>query len=108
MDATTSVQKKNSILSEETITEQILLHPSQLGKLKQSISKELKKKAGKWDHERQGVLTSYTGKKEILHGGRGRMVDTCAFIRIQVRYTAVFAKPQIDAVIKGRITSISS
>ena len=36
------------------------------------------------------------------------MVDVCQFIRIQVRYTAVFAKPQIDAVIKGKITSISS
>ena len=36
------------------------------------------------------------------------MVDTCHFIRIQVRYTAVFAKPQIDAIIKGKISSITS
>ena len=85
-----------------------MLHPSSLGKLKQSVAKELRKKVNTWDHERQGVLTSYTGKKQILNGGKGRVTDTCAYIRIVVRYTAVFARPQIDAMIKGKITSIAS
>ena len=55
--------KKKTILSEKTITEQVLLHPSQLGKLKQSVNRELKKKLEKWDHERQGVLTKFSGRK---------------------------------------------
>ena len=60
---TPKLSKKVSILSEETITEQVLLHPSQLGKLKQSVQKELKQKLDKWDHERQGVLTKFSGRK---------------------------------------------
>ena len=100
--------QKKSILTERTITEQVLLHPSKLGKLKQSVNKELKKKLEKWDHERQGVLTKFIGRKQILNGGRGRVTDTSHFIQVLVRYTATFARPEVGATIKGTIESITS
>ena len=76
-----------------------MLHPSQLGQLKTAVSKELKKKLDKWDHENQGVLVKFIGRKQILNGGRGRIIDTNPLVFITVRYTACFAKPFVGAKI---------
>ena len=77
-----------------------------MGELKTAISKELRKKLDKWDHEHQGVLVRYTGRKQILNGGRGRIIDTNPFIFITVRYTAQFAKPYVGAKVRGTIQRI--
>ena len=45
------------------------------------------------------MLVRYQGKKEILNGGRGRIVDTNPFVFVTVRYTACFAKPFVGAKI---------
>ena len=71
------------------------------------MNKELKKKLEKWDHERQGVLTKFIGRKQILNGGRGRVTDTSHFIQVLVRYTAAFARPEVGATIKGTVESIT-
>ena len=89
--------QKPSILQEETITETLLLHPNQLDKVKNAIGQELKRKVGQWDHERQGVLTRFVGKRQILNGGRGRVLDTSPYIHMTVRYSAIFARPTIGA-----------
>ena len=94
---------KRSIIHEVTVTEQVLLHPSQLSEVKKAVGSELKKKIGIWDHERQGVLVGFKGKRQILNGARGRVIDTSPWIHLVVRYTANFARPVEGARIYGSV-----
>ena len=70
-----------------------MLHPSALGGVKNEVGRTLKKKLGQWDPERNGVLVAFKGNKQVLNGGRGRIVDTSQFVHLTVRYTGVYAKP---------------
>jgi DNA-directed RNA polymerase subunit E'/Rpb7 len=63
--------------------------------LKKYIPIELKKKLKKFDQVHQGVLTDFTSKFQVLYGGRGRIVDTSPFVQYTVRYSCLYAKPQI-------------
>lgn len=105
--AASSNTNKRSIIHEQSVTEQILLHPSQLSEIKKAVAGELNKKIGIWDHERGGVLVGFKGKRSILNGGRGRVVDTSPWIHLVVRYTAAFARPVEGARIYGSVLQIS-
>ena len=69
------------------------MHPSNLSNIKHEVGKQLKKKIGTWDPERNGVLVSYQGRKEVLNGGRGKIVDTSPYVHLVIRYTGVYARP---------------
>ena len=84
---------KHSILTEKEVTEVLLVHPSALVNIKQEVSKQMKRKLGQWDPERQGVLVSFKGRKQVLNGGRGRIVDTSPYVHLVVKYTGVYARP---------------
>ena len=71
----------------------ILIHPGDLSNVKKDVGAQLTKKVGQWDPERSGVLVSFKGRKQILNGGRGRVVDTSPYVQLVVRYTGVYAKP---------------
>ena len=86
--------------------EQVLLHPSQLGNIKKSIPLELRKKLKKFDQVNQGVLTKFTSKFRVLHGGRGRIVDTSSYVQYTVKYSCTFAKPTVGAKVIGRVQSL--
>ena len=68
------------------------------------MSKELKKKVDKWDHENNGLLVRFQGTKQILNGGRGRIIDTNPYVFITVKYTACFVKPYVGAKISKLLT----
>lgn len=53
------------------------------------------------------MLAQFTSRFEVLHGGKGRIRGTSALIGYTVRYTAIFAKPEIGAKIVGKVISIT-
>ena len=85
-----------------------MIHPSALGNIKSEVAKQLKKRIGSWDPERDGVLVSYKGRKQVLNGGRGRVVDTSPFVQLVVRYTGVYAKPTVGAKLFGKVQAVTS
>ena len=98
---------KHSILSESTTSEILLCHPSALSDIKHEVSKQLKRRLGQWNPEQQGVLISYKGRKQILNGGRGRIVDTSPYVHLAVKYTGVYARPYVGAKIFGKVLSVA-
>ena len=99
--------KKHSILTESTVEEVILVHPSALNNVKKDVSKQLKQKLGQWDPVRQGVLVDFKGRKQIKNNGRGKVVDTSPFVHLVVKYTGVYAKPVIGARLFGQVQAVS-
>ena len=89
---------KKSILTTRDITEQLLIHPSDLSekKFKRSIAKQMKNRVGKWDTKRQAILTAYKDKFRVLKNGRGHIVDMCTpYVQYTVKTTGEFATPTI-------------
>ena len=85
-----------------------MIHPSALGDIKREVGKQLKRKIGQWHPESNGVLVAYKGRREVLNGGRGRVVDTSPFVHLNVRYTAVYAKPTVGARLVGTVQAVTS
>merc|ERR1719469_31518 len=108
MENESAKRDKHSILKESTVNEVLLIHPSALGDVKREVGKQLKKKVGQWDPERNGVLVAYKGKREVMNGGRGRVVDISPFVHLNIRYTAVYAKPTIGARLFGKVQAVTA
>ena len=85
-----------------------MIHPSALGNVKSEVGKQLKKRVGAWDPVRDGVLVAYKGRKQVLNGGRGRVVDTSPFVQLVVRYTGVYAKPTVGSKLFGKVQAVTS
>ena len=98
---------KHSILTESQVTEVLLLHPSALGGVKKEVGRQLKRKVGQWDPERNGVLVAFQGKKEVLNGGRGKVVDTSPYVHLVVRYTGLYARPEVGAKLVGNVQAVT-
>ncbi len=87
--------------------EEVMLHPSDLGNIKKAIPQILKNRLKKFDQVRQGVLSHFTSKFEVLYGGRGRIEGTSPLVGYTVRYSAVFSKPTVGAKIVGKVVGIT-
>ena len=82
-----------------TNRDKILLHPSQVGDIKNQILAEMNKKLNKWDDNLRGIFLSYN-KVQILDGAKGRIMDDFASVHYQVRYNAIYLQPTVGDIIR--------
>ena len=58
----------------------------------------MKSKIGKWDSNKQAILTGFKSKFNVMKGGKGRIVNASGhYVHYSVCATAEFAKPKIGS-----------